>query len=280
MRIGPYEIIALETGRFALDGGAMFGSIPKTIWNKTAPTDEQNRVELALRILLVCSSERKILVDVGAGHVFQPKWREIYRLDYSHNTLKKSLERQGIIPEQITDVILTHLHFDHAGGVAEYSDDRLQLTFSRATHYIQKSHWQWALKPSEKDRASFLRETVEPLQDGTRVKILGGGGELFPGIHLMLSNGHTPGLQMVRIQDQFRVLLFCSDLLPTASHLPLPFVMGYDLYPLTTLEEKRSILAQACEERWIIALEHDPRHEAIRIRRGEKNFEIAESMVL
>jgi glyoxylase-like metal-dependent hydrolase (beta-lactamase superfamily II) len=136
------------------------------------------------------------------------------------------------------------------------------------------------LKPSEKDRASFLKETVESLQGSAQVRILGGPGELFPGFHLMLSNGHTPGLQMVRIQDQSRVLLYCSDLLPTASHLPLPFLMGYDLFPLTTLEEKRSVLTQACEERWTIALEHDPHHEAIRIRRGEKNLEVEESLVL
>ena len=280
MKIGPYEIVSVEAGRFALDGGAMFGSIPKTIWSKSNPTDSRNRIELALRVLLISFEDRRILVDTGAGQVLSSKWQEIYGLDYSQSGLKMGLARHGVSPKEITEVILTHLHFDHAGGVTEYSDKGLELTFPRATHYIQQRQWQWALYPSEKDRASYLKETLEPLKLSGQVKILEGACELFPGMHLILSNGHTPGLQMVKIEDSSKVLLFPSDLLPTASHLPLAFIMGYDLHPLTTLEEKRSILAQAFEEEWVVVLEHDPRLEAIRICRGEKHFEIRESLSL
>lgn len=280
MKIGPYEVVSLETGRFALDGGAMFGSIPKALWSKDIPADTRNRIDLALRILLIYFEDHRILVDTGAGQVLSPKWQEIYGLDYSQHSLKGELARRSLSPEEITDVILTHLHFDHAGGGTEYSAKGLGLTFPRATYYIQQDHWNWALLPSEKDRASFLKETLEPLKNSDQVKILKGPCELFPGLHLIQSFGHTPGLQMVRIEASSRVLFYPSDLLPTAFHLPLAFVMGYDLHPLTTLEEKRSILSQACEDGWLIALEHDPRHEAIRIRQGEKHFEVKESLVL
>ncbi len=258
----------------------MFGSIPKTIWSKTNPADDRNRIELALRVLLISSGSRKILVDSGAGSVLSPKWQEIYGLDQSRYSLKQALAKLGVRPEEVTDVILTHLHFDHAGGVTEYSGHGLELTFPRAMHFIQQRQWLWARQPSEKDRASFLQETLQTLNNSSQVRILEGACELYPGLHLMLSDGHTPGLQMVRIEDFSSVLLYPSDLLPTASHLPLPFNMGYDLLPLTTLEEKRSALSQACEGEWVIALEHDPRHEAIRIRRGEKYYEVQESLVL
>ena len=258
----------------------MFGSIPKTVWSMTNPADDRNRIELALRVLLISSESRKILVDSGAGHILSPKWQEIYGLDYSRHNLRGALARLGVKPEDVTDVVLTHLHFDHAGGVTEYTDHGLGLTFPRARHFIQQRHWQWACHPSEKDRASFVQDTLQTLKSSDQVQILEGACELYPGLHLMLSDGHTPGLQMVRIEDSSRVLLYPSDLLPTASHLPLHFIMGYDLHPLTTLEEKRSALSQACEAEWVIALEHDPCHEAIRIRRGAKHFELQESLAL
>ncbi|HVN80794.1 MAG TPA: MBL fold metallo-hydrolase [Terriglobia bacterium] len=280
MRIGPYEIVSLEAGRFALDGGAMFGSVPKTIWSRTNPADGRNRIELALRVLLISTESKRILVDCGAGRVLSPKWQEIYGLDQNRHCLKQGLAKLGLRPEDVTDVVLTHLHFDHAGGMTDHTDHGLGLTFPRATHFIQQRHWQWACQPSEKDRASFLPETLGTLKSSSQVQILDGACELYPGVHLMLSDGHTPGLQMVRIEDSSNVLFYPSDLLPTASHLPLPYIMGYDLSPLTTLEEKRSALSQACEGEWVIALEHDPRYEAIRILRGEKYYEVAESLVL
>lgn len=276
MKVGPYQIQLLETGRFWLDGGAMFGVVPKTLWSKAKPSDEKNRIEMAMKVLLIFFEDRRILVDVGAGHKFAPKQQEIYGLDYSRYTLKDSLLRMGLHPEDVTDVVLTHCHFDHVGGATQFSGERLQLTFPNAAHHVQESQWQWALQPSEKDRASFLKENIEPLRSSGRLRLVKGECELFPGFHLLLSNGHTVGMQMVKIQDGATTLFYCSDLMPTAAHLPLPYIMGYDLYPLTTLEEKRRFLTQAAEENWIIALEHDAEVDAVRIGRGEKGLEIRE----
>ncbi len=276
MKIGPYQIELLETGHFWLDGGAMFGVVPKTLWNQSNPSDEKNRVELAMRVLLVLYKERKILVDVGGGDKYSPKQQEIFKWDFRESDLKKSLQRHGIRPEEVTDVVLTHCHFDHAGGGTEMRDRQLQLTFPRATYYVQDKHWQWALNPTDRDRGSFLKEDIEPLQNYPQLKIVSGEIELFPGFQLLLSNGHTPGLQMVKIKSGYQTLLYCGDLVPTAAHLALPYIMGYDLFPLTTLEEKRHYLDQACAEDWIIVLEHDPTHSAVRICAGSKWMEIRE----
>lgn len=274
MKIGPFRIRLLETGRFWLDGGAMFGVVPKTLWSKVKPSDEKNRIEMSMKVLLILFEDRRILVDAGAGHKFAARQQEIYGLDYRRFNLKDSLQQHGVQPEHVTDVVLTHCHFDHVGGATELVRDRPCLTFPNATHYVQKTHWDWALNPSEKDRASFLRENLEPLAKSRQLRILPGECELFPGFHLPLSDGHTPGLQMVKIQDASTTLFYCSDLMPTAAHLPLPYIMGYDLYPLTTLEEKRRYLSQGCEEDWLIVLEHDAEVDAIRIRKGEKQMEI------
>jgi glyoxylase-like metal-dependent hydrolase (beta-lactamase superfamily II) len=278
INIGPYQVHSLETGRFALDGGAMFGVVPKTLWSKTNPSDEKNRIDMAMRVLLIFFEDRKILVDVGAGHKFPPKLQAIYGLDHTRFTLKGSLAQHHVNPEEITDVVLTHCHFDHVGGATEFLGETLTLTFPAATHYVQRSHWDWALNPSEKDRASFLKENLEPLQKSGKLKILNGPCELFPGFHLLLSNGHTIGLEMIKIQHHSTTLFYCSDLMPTASHLPLPYIMSYDLYPLTTLEEKRQYLNQACEEDWIIALEHDAKCEAVRLQKRQKGLEVRETL--
>lgn len=280
MKIGPYRIVSLETGRFGLDGGAMFGVVPKTLWSRTNPSDERNRIPLAMRALLIQDEKRKILVDAGCGHKFTDKLKGIYRLDHSRYTLPGSLEFHGIAPEDITDVILTHFHFDHAGGATCYRNDRLELTFPSARHYIQQRQWERALNPSEKDRGSYMPMDIEPFRDHPQLTILDGPRELFPGVHLLISNGHTPGLQMVKIQDGDTTLFYCGDMMPTASHLPLPYLMGYDLYPMTTIEEKRRYLQQACEEDWIIALEHDPDEQAVRIQPGRKYCEIRERLRL
>ena len=280
MRIGPYQIHSLETGRFGLDGGAMFGVVPKTLWSRTNPSDERNRIHLAMRALLILYEDRKILVDVGCGHKFSDKLKDIYGLDHSRFTLEGSLAAHRIHPEDITDVILTHFHFDHAGGATCYRDHRLHLTFPAATHYIQQSQWERALKPSEKDRGSYMSMDIDPFRGHPQLKILEGPCELFPGLQLLISNGHTVGLQMVKIQDDATTLFFCGDMMPTASHLPLPYLMGFDIYPLTTIKEKRCYLQQACEEDWIIALEHDPNYQAIRIRPGKKYCEVREPVRL
>jgi glyoxylase-like metal-dependent hydrolase (beta-lactamase superfamily II) len=258
----------------------MFGSVPKTLWSRTNPPDDRNRIPLAMRALLVIHEDRRILVDTGVGRVFSAKWEDIYAIDFSQGHLATSLAKHKVTAGDITDVVLTHLHFDHAGGVTDTSGEVPQLTFPAATHHVQRSHWEWALSPSEKDRASFHPLILEVLDTSLKLKLLEGPDELFPGIHLVISNGHTPGLQMVKICGESITLLFCSDLMPTAAHLPLPFIMGYDLCPLTTLEEKRQVLDQAVEQNWILALGHDPVHQAVRVRKGKKNPEIEESVQL
>jgi glyoxylase-like metal-dependent hydrolase (beta-lactamase superfamily II) len=280
IKIGSYQVFLLETGRFWLDGGAMFGVVPKTLWSQSKPSDDKNRIEMSMKVLLMLYEDRRILVDAGAGHKFSQRLQEIYGLDYRRFTLKQSLQEHRLQPEDITDVILTHCHFDHVGGATERDGEALRLTFPNATHYVQHSHWQWALSPSEKDRASFLKENLEPLKQSARLKILPGECELFPGLHLLLSNGHTVGLQMIKIQDSANTIFYCSDLMPTAAHVPLPYIMGYDLYPLTTLEEKRRYLSQACDENWLIVLEHDAEVDAIRIGQGDKRMEIRETVSL
>lgn len=258
----------------------MFGVVPKALWSKTDASDDNNRIEMAARVLLVLFEDRKILVDVGVGHKFPPKYQEFYRLDYSRYTLKSSLAQQQVHPEEITDVVLTHCHFDHAGGSTEYASEKIQATFPNATYYVQKCQWEWALNPTEKDRGSFLflKENLDAVKNAGHLKLVDGPCELYPGFHLVLSNGHAIGLEMVKIQDESSTLFYCSDLVPTSSHVPLPYIMSYDLHPLITLQEKRRFLSQACEENWIIALEHDPMREAIRIRKGEKHFEVKETL--
>jgi glyoxylase-like metal-dependent hydrolase (beta-lactamase superfamily II) len=202
LKIGPYTISYIETGYVSLDGGAMFGVVPKTLWSKTNPADEKNRIILAMRLLLLKSADKTIIVDTGVGHKMNEKLSKIYNIDHSKYDLKSSLAKADIKPEEITDVIITHLHFDHIGG-ATWLDEKqqLQLTFPNATHHLQKKQWEWGLKPSEKDGASYMKENYIPIQDHGKLNLIDGPGELFPGIELLVYNGHTPGMQSPKISD-------------------------------------------------------------------------------
>lgn len=280
MKIGPYEIIALEAGRFALDGGAMFGVVPKTLWNKYHPADALNRIELALRVLLLKSEERLILIDTGMGNKFSEKQADMYGLKPEAGDLFSCLDSHKIQPHEITDVILTHLHFDHAGGATRYSNEKLVPSFPNARYWVQKSNWDWANQPSEKDKASYLKENFIPLQQAGCLHFLEGECELLPNIFAWVSDGHTTGQQLIRIADSENALIYCADIIPTASHLRLPYIMGYDLHPLTTLEEKRSILQQASDKGWILVFEHDPKIAACRVQTGPKGFEISQEIEL
>lgn len=280
MRIGPYDLFSIETGRFGLDGGAMFGSVPKPLWEKTNPADERNRIELASRSLLIVGNGRKILVDNGCGTKLSAKLREIYRVDTSQFELQRSLKAAGVTRGDITDVILTHLHWDHAGGSTFVEDGELQPTFPNARYYVQRAHWDWAWKPTEKDRASFMPDDFLPLRDRDLLTFVDGERELFPGISALVMNGHTTAQQLPRISDGKTTLLFCCDLIPTTTHIALPYIMGYDLRPLTTLEDKKRILVQASNERWILFLQHDPKIEAGTVRATEKSFALERSLRL
>jgi len=278
LKIGNYNLSSVETGRFSLDGGAMFGVVPKNLWEKTNPSDSSNRISLALRSLLLESDNQMILVDTGIGHKFDEKFSKIYNIDFSEYSLEKSLEKSKFSRTDITDVIITHLHFDHAGGTTFLNDGILELTFPNAIHHVQGEHWDWALNPSEKDSASFLKNDFLLLQQKEKINILSGPMELFPGIELLVMYGHTQGMQIVKISDSANTLIYCSDLIPTASHVPIPWVMAYDNNPLITMNEKNRLLPRAAKEEWILFYEHDPYRNASTVLVGEKGFRMKDEM--
>jgi glyoxylase-like metal-dependent hydrolase (beta-lactamase superfamily II) len=262
--IGPYQLYALETGRFGLDGGAMFGVVPKPLWEKKTTPDAKNRIPLAARALLLVAQDRKILVDVGLGDKWQEKAREMYAIDQRQNTLVTSLRSAGFAPEEITDVLLTHLHFDHAGGSTRREGERIIPTFSRALYHVQERNWKHANQPTLRDQASYLKEDFEALKQFDQLKFyrtpdgFDHDEELLPGIQALVCNGHTPGLQMIKVSDGRATCVSCADTIPTSAHLPLPWVMGYDLQPLVTLEEKKKLLEGCRESDWQLFFEHDP----------------------
>lgn len=277
MQIGSYKISTLETGAFALDGGAMFGVVPKTLWGKKIPVDEKNRIDMRLRCLLLQGDGRNILIDCGMGTKWDAKMRDIYRLDYSQFALDKALAAHNLTTDKITDVVLTHLHFDHAGGSTfQDAQGKLVPTFSNATYYIQKQNLEWANNPTEKDRASYLKEDWEPLQKAGVLKIVDGEKEILPGVHVKLFFGHTQGIQLPLLDDGKNKLFFCGDVIPTSLHLGIPWVMGYDNFPLTTIKEKRQILSAAAQENWILVFEHCPHIAAARVTSTEKGYQPSE----
>lgn len=280
MKIGQYEITPIETGRFALDGGAMFGIVPWALWSKVMKPDERQRIALAARCLLLRGVGKNILIDDGNGTKLTPKQRDIYKIDDGERNLESSLANYGLKPTDITDVILTHLHFDHAGGSTKIENGKVVPTFPNARYYVQKDHWKTATNPSDKDRGSFMPNDYLPLQEHGMLEFLDGEGEIFPGISLILCHGHTTAQQLPKISDGTTTLLFCCDLFPTMYHIAYPYVMAYDLRPLQTIEEKKNILPRAYEDGWILVLEHDPEVEAIKVTSSEKGFVVAETLLL
>jgi glyoxylase-like metal-dependent hydrolase (beta-lactamase superfamily II) len=281
MLIGDYEIHLIKSGEFRLDGGAMFGVIPKTLWQKEFPADERNRILLALNTLLVVGKGRIILIDTGIGQKFSEKYVNIYGIDFKSYSLQKSLSEKNIQPEDITDVILTHLHFDHAGG-ATYLDStgELNLQFPNAIHYIHEKQLEWAQRGFEKDRASYLPENLTTLLSSKKLKKLKSGGKLFNGIEIIISNGHTPGQQMVLISHEEKKLFYASDLFPTSAHVQIPWIMAYDLEPLVTIKEKKEILKKAVAENWMIFFEHDPKISCATIKKMEQGYQVGDIMIL
>ena len=277
MRIGRYGVRLVDAGRFRLDGGAMFGVVPKVLWEKKSPADEKNRIQMATNCLLLSGDNKNILIDAGIGYKSDEKFAKIFAIDYSEYDLNRSLQNLGITHDAITDVILTHLHFDHTGGATQINDNGQVLpTFPKAKYYVQKSQLEWAKNPLEKDRASFLKENFQPLEEADQLVVLEKAGELFPGIELILVDGHTRAQQLVLIHGDERTMLFGGDLVPTASHLPVPWVMGYDNEPIKTIQEKKEILGRAVHENWLLFFEHDPEIRCVRVKEGEKGYEVDE----
>jgi glyoxylase-like metal-dependent hydrolase (beta-lactamase superfamily II) len=274
MNIGPYTLHAIETGRFALDGGAMFGVVPRVLWERTNPPDAKNRIPMAARSLLLVGDNRRILIDVGNGTKYDAKLNAIYNFDTSRFDLYSSLNRHGLSPADITDVILTHLHFDHAGGSTFIDGGVAKPTFPNARYYVQREHWDAARYPTDRDRASFFPGDFLPLEQHGQLELVNGEGEVLPGIHVRIMNGHTTALQCPVIADDHRTLFYCADLVPTVSHVAPAWIMAYDLRPLTTLEEKKRILTEAVEKNWILFFEHDPNTEAVTLKRADKGIAV------
>lgn len=280
MHIGNYKVYPIETGRFALDGGAMFGVVPKNLWNKTNPADEQNRITLAMRCLLLIGDDgRKILIDNGLGHKYNEKFAAIYRVDHSEYTLERSLSTLGLSANDITDAVLTHLHFDHAGGSTKLGPDgRVIPTFGNAKYYVQKKHYEWGLNASEKDRASFLKPDYMPLIESGKLQLVDDGDNLFPFIKFFIAHGHSPYQQLPVISDGATTVFFCGDLMPTRTHVAVPYVMAYDNQPLVTIEEKKKILSQAVTEKWFLFFEHDPETAIGTVVKDEKGYRFGEKV--
>ena len=278
MKIGNYTLTAIETGYFALDGGAMFGVVPKNLWNRTNPADEENRIDMALRALLIQGDGMNILVDTGMGDKYDEKTRSIYKLDHSKWTLLGSLAEMGLRPEDITHIIQTHLHFDHCGGmVTQTASGEYVPTFSNAKVFIQKENLKWANNPTEKDRASYLKQDWEAIISNGMLEEVDGPGELFPGISVRIFNGHTRAQQLPVISDGTNSVFFCADLFPTKAHVSLPWIMGYDNFPLTTLEEKRALVPEAFESGWNLFFEHDPVSSFAKLESTPKGFRVLEA---
>jgi glyoxylase-like metal-dependent hydrolase (beta-lactamase superfamily II) len=275
MQIGEYKIHSVQTGLFRLDGGAMFGIVPKPLWSKTNPADENNRIDMCMRAMLLVSDKKKILIDNGIGYKNSEKFNTIYGINHSYYTLENELKKLGYTPEDITDVILTHLHFDHAGGSTYKNENgETKITFPNAVHYIQRRHLDWAMNPSDRDKASFIPGDFEPLEKAGLFRLIDDDYFFDENIKLNVVNGHTPAQQIVTIRDDNSILLYAGDLFPMASHVHLPYIMGYDLFPLTTLNEKKIYLSKIVREKWIVFFEHDPYTETARIHRTEKGYSI------
>ncbi|HEX2961454.1 MAG TPA: MBL fold metallo-hydrolase [Ignavibacteriales bacterium] len=275
MKIGKYTLEILEAGSFALDGGAMFGIIPRPLWEKENPADGKNRIKLSTRCLLLTSEDRKVLVDTGMGDKWDEKSYNIYDI-HMPGSLTDLLGQRGIRSEDITDVILTHLHFDHTGGSTRYVDGKLVPSFPNATYYVQKKNLDWALSPSDRDKGSYIKDNFVPLLEHGVLKFFDGNQAFDENIELIEMNGHTFGQQLVKISDGENTFVYCGDLIPLASHTHLPYIMGYDLQPLVTLEEKKSLLTKAAEGNWKLIFEHDPYSACATVTLTDKGFKIKE----
>ena len=277
------NLYSINTGYFKLDGGAMFGVVPKSIWNKLNPADEKNLCSWALRCLLIEDGERLILVDNGNGDKQDEKFFSHYYL-HGDDTLEKSLASYGFHPDDITDVFLTHLHFDHCGGSIKIENGKLVPTFKNATYWSNKAHWEWATNPNEREKASFLKENILPIQESGKLKFIEVPGRLITdkdplpvqkftdSISVRFVNGHTEAMMLPQITINHRTFVFMADLLPSVAHIPIPYVMGYDMFPLTTLYEKKSFLKEAVEGDYILFFEHDPKIECCTLHRTDKGI--------
>lgn len=278
MKIGNYTLYSIETSKFGLDGGAMFGIIPKTLWDRENPADSKNRIKMVTRSLVLINDERKILIDTGNGTKWQEKFKAIYNIDTDAVNLKSGLNNLGLSPEDITDVICSHLHFDHVGGNTEFRDGKIVSAFPNAQFFIHEENWTLANSPGEKDQGSFMKADWKVLEEDGQIRLVKDTPEfparhtLVPGVDVMISHGHTTGQLIPVIFDDKKTLVYTADLIPTSAHIPIPWVMAYDIMPMTTIHEKKQLLDIAQKENWIFFFEHDPNVEACTIGFDGKHF--------
>ena len=274
------KLYPIESGNFKLDGGAMFGVVPKTIWSKTNPADENNLIDIAARCLLIEDGNRLILIDTGMGSKQSEKFFGYYSLWGSHS-LDKSLAKYGFHRDDITDVFMSHLHFDHCGGCVNWNSSRTgyEIAFKNAKFWTNENHWNWATKPNAREKASFLTENILPMQESGQLNFITNPNSFFANSNQMdfgifYVDGHTEKMMLPKIQFQDKTIVFCADLIPTAGHLPLPYVMGYDTRPLLTMPEKSLFLNEAAENNYYLFLEHDARNEIITVEKTEKGIRL------
>jgi glyoxylase-like metal-dependent hydrolase (beta-lactamase superfamily II) len=269
------NLYTIDTGFFKLDGGAMFGVVPKSLWNKTNPADENNLCTWAMRCLLVEDEGRLILIDTGMGDKQDAKFMGHYYL-HGDATIDSSLAKHGFTRDDITDVFLTHLHFDHCGGAIAREGDKLVPAFKNATYWSNEKHWDWAVYPNDREKASFLKENSLPIQESGKLKFVPteDGVQFTKNIRIRFAFGHTDSMMLPQISYKGKTILYMADLLPSTGHIPLPYVMSYDMFPLTTLTEKKAFLTEATEKGYILYLEHDPVNECCTLQMTEKGIRV------
>ena len=273
MRIYP-----IETGNFKLDGGAMFGVVPKSIWQKTNPADENNMISMGMRCMLIEDGNRLTLIDTGIGNKQSDKFFGYYYL-YGDFSLDTSLAKYGFHRDDITDVFLTHLHFDHCGGAIQWNKDRTgyEPAFKNARFWSNQRHWDWAVHPNAREKASFLQENILPIEESGQLNFLHLNSRDYVGFDVLFKDGHTEKQMLPKIEYQGKTLVFMADLLPTAGHVPLPYVMGYDTRPLLTLKEKEAFLKEAADKEFYLFLEHDAYNEVITVKHTEKGVRLKDT---
>ncbi|MEO6355772.1 MAG: MBL fold metallo-hydrolase [Ferruginibacter sp.] len=293
------KLYSINAGYFKLDGGAMFGVVPKSMWNKLNPADENNMCSWALRCLLIEDEGKLILVDTGMGNKQDAKFFGHYYL-HGDDTLDTSLAKYGFTKDDITDVFLTHLHFDHCGGCIEKAGDELVPAFKNAIYWSNKNHWQWATQPNDREKASFLKENILPMQQSGKLQFVEVNKQssivqhdsavtattiieqspFTKNVSFIVANGHTDAMMLPVVNYNGKTIVYMADLLPSAAHIPLPYVMGYDMFPLTTLHEKKIFLTEAVQNNYILFLEHDPVNECCTLQQTEKGIRVKEAFKL